>query len=710
MRIALLQLNARLGDPEGNGRRVEAAYAGAVAAGAELVLAPELAIPGYLAEDRLWEPALRRRIERESHRLAAVSGPVPLLFGTARPAPSGRLWNELWWCEDGGLRHCAHKRVLPSYDVFDEHRYFEPDPSPQPLVAFRGQRIGLSICEDLWADPQLGNAPVDYGIDPIAELVAAGATLILNGSASPSALGSYLPPGRTAPWAIPSKDAQRCRLLPGLAQKHRVPIAYASRVGAESWLLFDGGSGLALPDGRWQGCEPFHEGLHMVDTSLPGEALADGAGGFLAADGPGSGDPRQSGQTGAGGAGDGTFRWHRQRRGRRPGGGSRRPRARAGRGPAHPVQQRESSALAEQQARQLGISFLSLDADAPFAGFAGALERALPGRAFSLTDENLQSRCRGSLLMALTSEPDVHRRLGTGRVAVLNTGNKSEAATGYFTLYGDGIGAFAPLGDCLKARVYAVARELGEAVPRGVVERPPTAELRPDQTDEASLLPYAQLDAILGTALEAQRPEEGLADDLALLLEGPALEQARAGLPRILGLLRRTEFKRRQLPFAFKVSPKAFGAGRRIPLTGLDPHRCDIRASRRVAKWRRDGLKIRFPLKECRFEPTTGTRRAASLLSRWWLRKPDCRRYPSPSGRRGEVADARTQNAVASQTRGGNRSPTTGTSSWAPKGPFRYPVAGSAFWLAVWVCTEGDLIGVHEPAPFMTWESTIFLI
>ena len=569
MKIALLQLNARLGDPEGNGRRVEAAYAEALAAGAELVLAPELAIPGYLAEDRLWEPALRRRIERESHRLAALSGAVPLVFGTARPAPSGRLWNELWWCEDGALRHCAHKRVLPSYDVFDEHRYFEPDLSPQPLVAFRGQRIGLSICEDLWADPQLGNAPVDYGIDPIADLASAGATLILNGSASPSALGSYLPPGRNAPWAIPSKDAQRCRLLPGLAQKHGIPIAYASRVGAESWLLFDGGSGLALPDGRWQGCKPFHEGLHLVDTGRPGEpwptqeegswlrtALVLGIRDNLAKQGlealvmglSGGIDSAVAAALAVEAVGPGRLL-----------------------GVALPTRfsSGESLALAEQQARQLGISFLSLDADAPFAGFTGALERALPGRAFSLTDENLQSRCRGSLLMALTSEPEVHRRLGTDRLAVLNTGNKSEAATGYFTLYGDGIGAFAPLGDCLKARVYAVARDLGEAVPRGVVERPPTAELRPDQTDEASLLPYAQLDAILGTALEAQRPEEGLAQDLALLLEGPALEQARAGLPRILGLLRRTEFKRRQLPFAFKVSPKAFGAGRRIPLTSL---------------------------------------------------------------------------------------------------------------------------------------------
>jgi NAD+ synthase (glutamine-hydrolysing) len=172
------------------------------------------------------------------------------------------------------------------------------------------------------------------------------------------------------------------------------------------------------------------------------------------------------------------------------------------------------------------------------------------------------------ILMALTSEPGVHRLLGTSRVAVLNTGNKSEAATGYFTLYGDGIGAFGILGDCLKARVFALAREL-ESIPRGVLQRKPTAELRPNQTDEASLLPYVQLDAILGACLEAHRQEETLADDLACFLGGEALEQARAALPRILRLMRTSEFKRRQLPFALKVSPWAFGRGRRIPLTAV---------------------------------------------------------------------------------------------------------------------------------------------
>lgn len=218
----------------------------------------------------------------------------------------------------------------------------------------------------------------------------------------------------------------------------------------------------------------------------------------------------------------------------------------------------ESLGLAQEQAHHLGIHSLCLDAEAPFEGAAASLAAAWPGRRFSLTDENLQSRARGMLLMALTGEAPVHEMLGSARVAVLNTGNKSEAATGYFTLYGDGVGAFGILaGDCLKkGRVFVLARELGAAVPAGVLNRKPTAELAPGQTDEASLAPYRQLDAILGALLEAQVAEEEVADRLADIIEGEDLADARGHLPRILRLLRTTEFKRRQLPFNLKVSPK----------------------------------------------------------------------------------------------------------------------------------------------------------
>lgn len=570
MRLALLQLNATLGDPERNARALEAAYAEAVALGAELVLSPEMAVEGYLSEDRLWEEGLRCRIQSESRRLAALAGEVPFVFGTCSPAPSGRLWNELWWCERGEVRTVVRKRILAEYDIFDEGRYFQPDPGAQPLVDFRGERIGLSICEDLWADPALAEGQVRYAFDPIADLASAGATLILNASASPTHLGSWHPAARQPSWAIPPKAAMRRRLLAGQSARYGVPVAYASRVGAESWHLFDGGSGLALPDGTWQGCEDFQARVLMVDTTRSGlawpgmpsegawllDALGCGMRENLAKQG------LEGVVVGMSGGIDSAVVVGLAARALGP---------HRVLGAALPTRytSQESLDLAREQARTLGIHYLELDADAPFLGFERSLQGVFPDRAFSLTDENLQSRCRGSLLMALTSEPQTHARLGTSRVAVLNTGNKSEAATGYFTLYGDGIGAFGVLGDTFKDRVFALARALGDGVPQGVIDRKPTAELRPNQTDEASLLPYRQLDAILGAFVEARREADGLAEDLAELLEGDDLAQARAALPRVLRLVRGAEFKRRQLPFALKVSPWAFGRGRRIPLTGV---------------------------------------------------------------------------------------------------------------------------------------------
>lgn len=568
MRIGLLQLNATLADPEANGRALEAAYARAIAQGAELVLAPEMAVPGYLAEDRLWEVGLRRRIAAENARLAGLSGAVPLVFGTCSPSPSGRLWNELWWCEQGGLRGFARKRVLAAYDVFDETRYFDAGVEIPALISCQGERVGLSICEDLWADPELAPGPIRYAFDPIQDLAAQGATLILNASASPGHLGTWVPEGRSPSWAVPGKLELRRRLLQGHGARYGLPIAYASRVGSESWLTFDGGSGLAFPDGTWRGAEPFQESVVVVDSKAGGQPWRE--------------EPSEA-------------KWLRKALGL----GLRENLAKQGLeavvvglsggidsavvvamaaenlgrervlGVALPTRytSQESLHLAEVQARQLGIPFLTLDADRPFAGAEAALQGVFPDRTFCLTDENLQSRARGALLMGLTTEPHVHRMLGTNRVAVLNTGNKSEAATGYFTLYGDGIGALGILGDCLKQRVFALARELGEQVPEGVLNRKPTAELAPGQTDEASLLPYAILDPILATFIETRRPLESLLEDLSEVLEGEALEQARAAIPRVMRLLRGSEFKRRQLPFALKVSPRAFGQGRRIPLT-----------------------------------------------------------------------------------------------------------------------------------------------
>jgi predicted amidohydrolase len=249
MRIALLQLGSRLADPAANSRTIEQAYRQALNLGAQLVITPEMAVPGYLAEDRMWEPHLRRLIQEETDRLMALAGAVPLILGTCSPSPSGRLWNELRWCEHGHARAVVRKRILPVYDVFDESRYFDADLALQPLVEHLGERIGLSICEDMWADPELVPGSIRYTFDPIADLVGQGASLVLNASASPGNLGSFVPPGQQAPWAVPSKLAMRRRLLQGHSAKHGIPIGYACRVGAESWLTFDGGSGLVQPDG-----------------------------------------------------------------------------------------------------------------------------------------------------------------------------------------------------------------------------------------------------------------------------------------------------------------------------------------------------------------------------------------------------------------------------------------------------------------------------
>lgn len=570
MRLALLQLNARLSDPEANGRAIEAAYAEALRLGADLVLTPEMAVPGYLAEDRLWEAGLRARITRENARLAALACAVPLVFGTCSPAPSGRLWNELWWAEGGEVRGRIHKRILAAYDVFDEGRYFEPDPLPQTILPFRGEQVGLSICEDLWADPLLGPGPVRYAFDPVRELAAQGATLLLNASASPGHLGTFVPEGRRPRWAMPGKLALRRRILETHARRHGIPIAYVSRVGSESWLTYDGGSGLAHPDGAWTGLPLFLEQVGIVDTEAPGApwppepaeaewlnvALCTGLRENLAKQGleavlvgmSGGVDSAVVAALAADALG---------------------PQRVLGVALPARFSSQKSLDLASEQAARMGIAFRELGVDGVYAGAESVLRGIFPDRSFGLTDENLQSRARGMLLMALSSEPGVHALLGTQRVAVLNTGNKSEAATGYFTLYGDGIGAFGILGDCLKARVFALARRYADWIPEGVLTRRPTAELAPGQTDEASLLPYRLLDPILGAYIETRRPVEGLAEDLAEVLDGDDLAQARAALPRILSLVRGAEFKRRQLPFALKVSPRAFGWGRRVPLTGL---------------------------------------------------------------------------------------------------------------------------------------------
>jgi NAD+ synthase (glutamine-hydrolysing) len=383
--------------------------------------------------------------------------------------------------------------------------------------------------------------------------------------------------GSAPPWALPSKSLQRRDFLSISSKRRGIPVAHVSRVGAEEGLLFDGGSCLALPDGAFQNFESFAEGVFIVDTDAPGTAWTNGPqecreGAWLRralAMGIKDNMSKQGLEAAVIGLSGGID--------------SAVVTALAVEaigpdkviGVSLPTRftSVESRGLAKNQAQRLGINFLEVDAEAPFAGAASSLSLGLAGRQFGITDENLQSRCRGMLLMAVTSEPAIHEMLGTERCAVLNTGNKSEAATGYFTLYGDAVGAFGVIGDLLKTRVYAVARELGDAIPEDVLSRPPTAELRPNQTDESSLMPYVQLDAILGALIEAKRPMDGLREDLAEALDGQELLEARESLPRVQRLVSGSEFKRRQLPFSLHVTQNAFGRVGNVPLTAIRSER-----------------------------------------------------------------------------------------------------------------------------------------
>jgi NAD+ synthetase len=540
MKIALLQTSPVHAQPEANANAIEAAYSEAIRLGAGLAVTPELAVPGNLPGERLSEPSMMRRIEAESHRLRMIAGSVPLLFGTSATGNNGDSFNELWWCERGELRAIASNGPFAGFGDCEGH--FESGALQQEPIEHLGMKVGLAVGENFGAS--------------FESLARAGATFIVNAVSSAGALGTYVPQGRTPSWALPSKSALRRGFLTKQSLACNLPIAYVNRAGANGRLLYDGGSCLALPGGAWQSGDLFATQVILTDTNAEGDrwpnehepeapwlrkALTAGMSGSLSNMGI------EAVIVGLSGGIDSAVVAALAA-------GAICPQRVLGVAIPTRFTSEESIELAEAQAKKLGIHYLALDAEAPFAAATSSLAKAMPGRAFSLTDENIQSRCRGMLLMALTTEAPIHGLLGTNRCAVLSTANKSEAATGYFTMYGDAIGAFGALGDLLKARVYSLAYELGDAIPARVIARQPTAELRPGQLDESSLIPYVQLDAILGALLEAGLPPGQMHDALADVLEGQDLDGARAALPRILKLMRGSEFKRRQMPYALKVA------------------------------------------------------------------------------------------------------------------------------------------------------------
>lgn len=528
-RIALAQLSPIVGDVRGNGDRCIEAIRAAREGGATLVVGTELALSGYPPRDLLERADLVRACRAEASRVAAATPGVTAIFGA--PWLDGGLRNAALVARDGAIVATRYKSLLPTYDVFDEARWFVPAESNAPL-ALPGTTLGITVCEDLWFDA----AGRRYPADPVDALV--GVDLLVNLSASPFHAG---------------KAKFRRDLVARKARQARAPVAFCNQVGGNDELLFDGNSVVVGAGGELLGRAPaFSEGVVVVD--LEGGGLADGG----AEIGPeeevvealtmGIRDyARRTGFSTAlvglsGGIDSALVATLAVR--------ALGPANVLGIGMPGPFSSEGSITDARALAANLGIEFQLVPIGTMYESAMQSLAEVCQGRPRGAAQENLQARARGMVLMAVSNQ------LGH---LLLSTGNKSEMAVGYCTLYGDMNGGLAVIGDVFKTEVYAISRWLNrerELIPRATIEKAPSAELAPGQFDQQSLPPYPVLDAILRKLVEGQEAPAAVAD------EGfdPAL------VTRVARMVARSEYKRWQAAPVLRVSPRAFGTGRGIPL------------------------------------------------------------------------------------------------------------------------------------------------
>ncbi|MGE5586217.1 MAG: NAD+ synthase [Bacillota bacterium] len=558
MRVSIAQLDPTVGDIDGNKRRLLETLAnvcaarGRTVAGAgdgddvDLVVFPELFLVGYPPRDLLQLQWFIDACEGAVNEICKASVGFPgvgVLFGTPLRSTGARSGKGLQNCAvlvcDGQVVARQAKSLLPTYDVFDEARYFDPAAEVKP-VPFKGETLGISICEDAWNDPDLWPGRRMYDFDPIAALVRAGATLIVNISASPFHAG---------------KDALRYRLISNHARRHGVPFVYVNQVGANDEIVFDGRSMAVDAGGRPIAvCPAFVEHVREVDMSGQGvagpyvpqdtaesvhDALVLGVRDYM----------RKTGfaraVVGLSGGIDSALTCCLAVRalGRENVLGISMP---------SPYSSRGSVEDSRRLAENLGIEFKVIPISSIYASYLDALAPHFAGAEPDITEENIQARIRGNILMAFSNK--------FGHL-VLSTGNKSELAVGYCTLYGDMSGGLAVLADVPKTMVYELARYVNrssgsEVIPRAIIEKAPSAELKPNQTDQDTLPPYEVLDAILhGYIEEGESPED-------LVRRGFARET----VEWVVRAVRRSEYKRRQAAPGLKVTSRAFGVGRRMPI------------------------------------------------------------------------------------------------------------------------------------------------
>ncbi len=544
MKIALAQINPTVGDFSGNRQLILDAATRADAAGAQLAVFPELCVCGYPPADLLEKQSFLDRCE-ETVRAIAEAAPKSLTLVVGCPVRAARVTgkcvhNAALVLRGGQVMFTQHKRLLPFYDVFDEQRYFAPAQSQQ-VCEIAGERVALTICEDAWNDKSFWETR-RYGIDPIEELMREGASVIVNISASPY-------------WR--EKRRTREQMLAAIARRHRKPVLMVNQVGGNDSLLFDGTS-LALNScgevaARALSCEPdlvFFDTETQTGDLRPGiedenelvfRVLAMGVRDYV----------RKCGfkrvLVGLSGGIDSALvaAIAVEALGAENVTGIGMPSAYSSPGSIE-----DSRTLAAN----LGIRFELVPIAPMVDRFDGALAPLFAGAASDLTEENLQSRIRGTTLMALSNK---------WNALVLTTGNKSEMATGYATLYGDMAGALAVIGDLLKTDVYRLCRWINscnrerEVIPSAILQKPPSAELKPGQLDSDSLPDYAHLDPVLAAYIERYETAEQIAAHTALEPDEVA---------RVLRLVERSEYKRQQAAPVLKVTPKAFGMGRRFPI------------------------------------------------------------------------------------------------------------------------------------------------
>ncbi len=538
MKVALAQINPTVGDISGNAAKIRAAYERAVAAGADLLLVPELALTGYPPRDLVLNDAFVAKNLAALEQLAQQTGPTALVtgfIGRNEVRPGRKATNSIALLQHGKILATRTKTLLPTYDVFDEDRYFEPATENTP-VDFNGTKIGLTICEDVWNDEDFWDER-RYRRNPAAELIQAGAKIIFNASASPWHLG---------------KNRTRQEMLSRLAAKTKCPVVYCNLVGGNDELIFDGhslvvnGGGELLAEGK-----TFAEDFIVVDlANAPAQtpaapadeemvfsALVLGTRDYLHKCGfksavlglSGGIDSALTAVIAAEALGKENVR-----------------------GVALPSQFSSPGSLAdaEQLAKNLGIQYDVIPIQPPFVAVKEQLKKVFAGRAEDTTEENIQARLRGVILMALSN------KFGS---LLLTTGNKSELAVGYCTLYGDMCGGLAVISDVPKTMIYRISKWLNrerEVIPPDSISKPPSAELRPDQTDQDSLPPYDVLDAILNAYVVEGRTEEQI---IAAGHDAPMVR-------RVIRLINLNEYKRRQAAPGLKVTSKAFGVGRRVPV------------------------------------------------------------------------------------------------------------------------------------------------